>query len=203
MSWKLLLFQIKIVTMLCVFSTVSCGTDMFWRNLLLLFFTDWVQNATRSCLKRTVFAEKHPRTDIFVIISPITEHNTTESRPSCLQCDTAQCTGSWSAFWHVFISNGPDKAVTLVNVWPRLNNLKCNLFHINNCQRHIHVCYNQRVLFTKTYSYRKMISEVQKPFLRPSINMILFIWYCKFNNSLSLIEINLWLFWIKSMVTND
>jgi hypothetical protein len=60
LSWQILLYWIKIVTMSCVVWSVSCGTGMIWRNFALSFLADWVQIASRSCRMRTVFAESVP-----------------------------------------------------------------------------------------------------------------------------------------------
>ena len=38
MSWQILLHRIEVLTMFCVFGTLSCGTGMIWRNFSLLFF---------------------------------------------------------------------------------------------------------------------------------------------------------------------
>lgn len=95
------MYRIKIVTMFCVFWTLSSGTCMIWRNFSLLFFlpiesrlhpdlAECEPSLPKPFRNSPVIYTKFGN-DTHVRVPTITEHNTTESRQSRVQCGRANC----------------------------------------------------------------------------------------------------------------
>ena len=104
MSWQILLYRIKIVTMSCVVWTVSgrCPVERAWSGEIFHCRFLPIESRLRPDLAECEPSLPNPFRNSPVIntkfgnnthvrVPTITEHDTTESRQSRLQCGTAEC----------------------------------------------------------------------------------------------------------------